>query len=192
LYIQLRTIPDTIIEPNEIFFVDVIISNGTIESRGNRATITIAKDEKFYPAFANWQGCQDVNEPANNTAAGSGILAISGGACTSDFVGENAGTSSAVDYYRLSSATNGNLSLRLKNTTPDQHNFNLYLYKYNPSTTRYDLVAQSTNDNQVDDLINLAIVANTSNDNGLYLAAAYWATSTGDKTPTYELTATMQ
>ncbi len=189
LYIQLRTISDTIAEKNEIFYVDVIVSNGTIESRGNRATVTIVRDEKFYPAFADWQSCQDVGEPTNNTPAKSGLLATSGGACISDFGGENPG---AVDYYRISSAVGGNLTLRLQNTTPDQHDLDLYLYKYNSSTSRYDEIARSVNGTQLDDVINFPIVANTSNNNGLYLVAAYWAVSTGTKTPTYQLSATLQ
>lgn len=198
LYIQLQTVSDTFVEKNEVFYVDVVVSNGTIESRGNRATVTIAKEQKFYPAFADWQSCQDVGEPANNSPAKSGLLAASGGVCKGDFAGENA---EDADYYRISQSVGGSLTLRLKNTTgqnvipptaTDQHDLDLYLYKYNSTTGRYDEVARSVNDAQLDDVITFQIVANTSNDNGLYLVAAYWAVSTGNKIPTYDLTATLQ
>ncbi|KPL90577.1 hypothetical protein [Herpetosiphon geysericola] len=189
LYVQLRTVSDTINEENEIFFVDVTVSNGTIESRGNRATITIVRDTKFYPAFANFQSCQDVGEPNNNLPARSGFLAISGGPCYGDFNGENPG---AVDYYRISSGVGGNVTIRLKNTTPNQHDLDLYLYKYNTSTNSYDEVAKSDNANQLDDVINFPIVANTSNNNGLYLVTAYWAVATGSNVPTYDLSASFQ
>ncbi|MBM7842892.1 hypothetical protein [Herpetosiphon giganteus] len=189
LYIQLRTVSDTINERNEVFFVDITVSNGTIESRGNRATITIVRDTKFYPAFANFQSCQDVGEPNNNLPAKSGFLAVSGGPCYGDFDGENL---QSIDYYRISQASGGNLNLRLKNTTPDQHDLDLYLYKYNPSTNSYDVVARSVQPTQIDDIINFPIVANTTNNNGLYLVTVYWTASTGAKIPTYELTASWQ
>ncbi|MFD3162971.1 hypothetical protein [Herpetosiphon sp. NSE202] len=189
LYIQLRTVSDTINEPNEVFFVDITVSNGTIESRGNRATINIVRDAKFYPAFANFQSCQDVGEPNNNTATTSGFLAVSGGPCYGDFNGE---VPTRADYYRISQAVGGNINIRLKNITPDQHDLDLYLYKFNPSINRYEEVANSLNGEQDDDVINSEIVANTSNNNGLYLVSVYWTSSSGSKVPVYELSASFQ
>ncbi|MCA0350675.1 MAG: pre-peptidase C-terminal domain-containing protein [Chloroflexi bacterium] len=194
LYIKLHTIPDLLAERNEVFYVDVIVSNGTIEPRGNRATVTIVTKKQFYSAFAHLQSCQDVGEPANNNPARSGHLAPSGGVCANDFIGER---ERSLDYYQISQSQGGSLQLRLKNTTSQwggigHHDLDLYLYKFNPRTGLYDEVGRSVNPNQADDSITFSITANTITNDGLYLVGVYWAISTSTSSPSYELTAILR
>ena len=168
----------------ETFFIDISVAGAQIDqSMGNRVTVTIAKDQKFYPAFADFQGCNDVAEPINNTPNNGALLAINGGTCQSDFANEIPGDS---DYYLLSQATNGSLRLLLANVTPNQHDFNLYLYRQRTDGS-FEFMQQSTNQAQIADSISFAATANT-----VYLARVYWVTSTGTATPVYQLSATAQ
>jgi len=118
-------------------------------------------------------------EPNNDFPASAGQIAVNGGWCNTSFETEAVRD---VDYYHVEQSTAGNITIRLENTTPDQHDLNIYLY-YRDVQEGYKLYLQSTNPGQQAEVIsNAPIAANTN-----YLIAVYWASDTGDKIPTYRL-----
>ncbi len=182
-YIKIDILNNTYYEPFETFQVELRSdSTSTVISGQARLTITIARSRIMNPVVGDIESCIHVGEPNNNFAVSAGEIAASGGWCTSDFSGEAA---QQVDYYRITQSTAGKLTVRLENTTPDQHDLDLYLY-YRDGTGQYKTYLQSINGGQqAEAIIDAPIAANTN-----YLIAAYWASSSGSKVPTYRISVT--
>ncbi|XSG76127.1 hypothetical protein ACP8Y2_03830 [Herpetosiphon llansteffanensis] len=178
-YIKINILNNTYYEPIESFQVELRSdSAATVISGPARATIAIARSRIMNPAVGYLESCVHLGEPANNTATTAGVIAANGGWCTSDFKNEQL---LAVDYYRLTPSRNGTITLRLENTTPDQHDLQLYLY-YLASNGQYQFYQQSTNLSQQAELITAPVATNTD-----YLISVYWESANGAKVPTYRL-----
>lgn len=167
-------------EPYETLQVELRSdASNTVISGQARMTIGIIRSRIMNPIVATLDSCIQVGEPNNNFAVSAGDIAASGGWCNSNFIGESA---QALDYYRITQSTAGKLDIRLENTTPDQHDLDLYLY-FRDGNGNYTLYQRSTNTGQsADAILNAPIAANTN-----YLIAVYWANTTGSKDPTYRL-----
>ncbi|WP_110515005.1 hypothetical protein [Herpetosiphon llansteffanensis] len=180
-YIRIQIINNTYTEPIETFQV-VLRSDSaaTVISGPARATVAINPSRLMIPVVGHLESCVHVGEPANNTATTAGMIALNGGWCSSDFKNEQL---LAVDYYSLTPSRNGTITIQLENTTPDQHNLQLYLY-YLAGNGQYQFYRQSTNSGQQAELITAPIAVNTS-----YLISVYWESASGAKLPTYRLKA---
>ncbi|MBM7842891.1 PPC domain-containing protein [Herpetosiphon giganteus] len=180
-YIKIDILTNTYSEPIETFQVELRPdSAATVISGPARATIAIARSRIMNPAVGYLESCIHLGEPANNTATTAGVIAPNGGWCNSDFRNEQL---LAVDYYRLTPSRNGTVTIRLENTTPDQHDLQLYIY-YLAGNGQYQFYQQSTNSGQQAELIIAPISANTS-----YLISVYWESASGSKEPSYRLRA---
>ncbi|MFD3162970.1 hypothetical protein [Herpetosiphon sp. NSE202] len=180
-YIKIDILKNIYPEPIETFQV-VLRSDSaaTVISGPARATVTINPSRLMIPVVGHLESCIHVGEPANNAAASAGVIAPNGGWCNSNFRNEQL---LAVDYYRLKPSSNGTITIQLENTTPDQHDLQLYLY-YLAGNGQYAFYQQSTNSGQQAELITAPIAANTS-----YLISVYWESSSGSKVPSYQLKA---
>ena len=178
-YIKITIKYNDYYEPVEHFQVQLRSdSSSTTISGPDHATIYIARSRTLSPLAGIIESCVNGGEPNNNYADSAGQIAVNGGWCNTTFNNESV---RAVDYYQVVESTNGTLNIRLENTTPDQHDLQLYVY-YHAGANGYQLYLQSTNPNQQPETISAPIAANTK-----YLIAVYWATDTGDKIPTYRV-----
>ncbi|MCA0350443.1 MAG: PPC domain-containing protein [Chloroflexi bacterium] len=170
-------------EPYETFQVELRSdAANTVISGQPRMTIGIIRSRIMNPVVGILESCIHVDEPQDNYPQSAGEINANGGWCNSDFIDEPA---RALDYYRITQTAGGKLDIRLENTTPDQHDLDLYLY-YRDGEGNYLLYLRSTNAGQLADaLLNAPIAGNTN-----YLIGVYWATSTGTKPPTYRLNVT--
>ncbi|MBM7842890.1 PPC domain-containing protein [Herpetosiphon giganteus] len=184
-YIKIDILNNTYSEPIEQFQVELRSdSSSTVISGPARVTIAIARSRTMNPAVGTIESCIHVVEPNNNFPTSAGEIAASGGWCNSNFSGEQIRD---LDYYRITQSTTGRLTIRLENTTPDQHDLDLYLY-YRNGSGQYETYLQSVNSGQqAETIIDAPIAANTN-----YLIGVYWASSSGSKVPTYRLNATFR
>lgn len=171
-------------EPYEQFYVRLNPnSSNTIISGAPRLTVGIYRSQIFYSLLVNWQSCEFLLEPANDFASTAGVLLINNIWCYGNFNGE---APNQHDYYLLKPTQNGTVTLTLVNTTINQHNLQLYLYKHNGGDS-YVNIAQSINPDQLDESIVVQVSANTT-----YLISVFWANSTDSTIPTYTLKAEME
>ncbi|XSG76126.1 PPC domain-containing protein [Herpetosiphon llansteffanensis] len=184
-YVKIDILTNTYSEPIEQFQVELRSdSSSTVISGPARLTIAIARSRIMNPAVGTIESCIHVGESNNNFPVSSGEIAASGGWCNSDFSGE---TVRGIDYYRVTQSTTGKLTVRLENTTPDQHDLDLYLY-YRDGNGQYQAYQQSINSNQLAEVITDAPIAANTN----YLVGVYWASSSGSKVPTYRVNVTFR
>ncbi|KPL90575.1 PPC domain-containing protein [Herpetosiphon geysericola] len=185
VYVKIDILNNSYYEPIETFQVELRSdSSSTVISGPARLTIAIARSRIMNPAVGTIESCINVGEPNNNFPVSSGEIAASGGWCNSNFSGEAA---RALDYYRVTQSTTGKLTIQLENTTPDQHDLDLYLY-YRDGNGQYQAYKQSINSNQLaESIIDAPIAANTN-----YLIGVYWASSSGNKVPTYRVNVTFR
>ncbi|KPL90576.1 hypothetical protein [Herpetosiphon geysericola] len=180
-YVKIDILNNLYSEPIETFQVELRSdASGTVISGQARATVSIARSRLMNPVVGYLESCIHVGEPANNTATSAGVIAPNGGWCNSDFRNEQL---LAVDYYRLKPSSNGTITIRLENTTRDQHDLQLYLY-YLDGTGQYQFYQQSTNPDQQAEFITAPLAANSN-----YLISVYWERSSGSKVPSYRLNA---
>lgn len=185
VYVKIDILNNSYYEPIETFQVELRSdSSSTVISGPARLTIAIARSRIMNPAVGTIESCINVGEPNNNFPVSSGEIAASGGWCNSNFSGEAV---RALDYYRVTQSTTGKLTIQLENTTPDQHDLDLYLY-YRDGNGQYQAYKQSINSNQLaESIIDAPIAANTN-----YLIGVYWASSSGSKVPTYRVNVTFR
>ena len=180
-YIKMTIRRNDYYEPIEYFQVELRSdASNTVISGAARANVYIARSRLMNPLVWSLEACSNGGEPNNNFAPSAGSIALNGGWCNSDFNNE---TINAVDYYHVTSSRGGTITIQLENTTPDQHEFQLYLY-YRDSTGVYQFYRQSINPGQQTELISAPIAANTG-----YLISVFFETDTGAKIPTYRLKA---
>ena len=183
--INIGILQNTVAEPYETFQVELRSETANVTVAGaNRVTIGINRSRQFMPVVGDIQPCINVGEPANNFSTTAGAIALVGGWCEGDFIGE---VPSNFDYYQFRLAVSGKVTILLENLTPDQHDFNLYLY-YRDGNGDFQPYVQSGNPGQTAELLsNIPIAANTT-----YLINVIWAAKTGEKTPVYRFSAQYQ
>lgn len=182
-YIKITIKRNTYPEPIEYFHVELRSdASNTVISGQARMYVYITRSRIMSPFVGILGSCLDATEPNNNFAASAGIIAANGGWCHGDFANESVRD---VDYYQFMSIKNGTLSIQLENTTPNQHNLQLYLY-YRNSNGIYQLYHQSINPGQQAETLSVPIAAST-----YYLISVYWESSSGSKIPTYRLSAAL-
>lgn len=184
-YIKITIKRNTNPEPVEYFHVELRSdASNTVISSQARMYVYIARSRIMNPVVGTLEPCVHVGEPNNDFAASAGEIAANGGWCNSNFNGE---TVRALDYYRVTQNANGTLVIRMENTTPNQHDLDLYLY-YRDGNGQYQSYRESINGNQQAEYISAPIAGNTN-----YLIGVYWAISTTNNvTPTYRLSVTYQ
>ncbi|XSG76125.1 pre-peptidase C-terminal domain-containing protein [Herpetosiphon llansteffanensis] len=183
--INIGILANAVAEPYEQFQVELRSETANVSVIGGaRTTIGISRSRVFAPVVGDLQACIHVGEPANNASTTAGVISLSGGWCESDFIGE---VPSNFDYYQFKVAVGGKVTIQLDNITPDQHDFNLYLY-YRDGNGQFQVYEQSGNTGQTSELLsNVPIAAQTT-----YLINIVWAAKLGDKTPVYRVKALYQ
>ncbi|WP_110515006.1 hypothetical protein [Herpetosiphon llansteffanensis] len=167
------------LEPYETFEVELRsdASNTTITGPA-RATVRIQPGRIHQPVVGQIQSCTNFSEPSNNSPITAGPIVDSGGWCSNDFLGEAV---QAFDYYSFMPLTNGTIKIRLENTTPNQHDLDLYLF-YRDGNGNYQNYRQSINGNQQAEYIEAPLAAYTN-----FLIGVHWVSRSGDKVPTYRV-----
>lgn len=183
--INIGMIRNTAPEPYESFQVELRSETANVTVAGpTRITIGINRTKLFNPVVGDLQPCLQVGEPANNSSTTAGVVALAGGWCESDFIGE---VPTNFDYYQFNVLVGGKVTIQLENLTPDQHDFNLYLY-YRDGNGQFQSYVQSGNPGQTPELLsNIPIAANTT-----YLINIIWAAKTGEKPPIYRFSTQYQ
>jgi len=143
--INIGILQNAVAEPYETFQVELRSENANVAVAGPaRVTIGINRSRLFSPVVGQLQPCINVGEPANNASTTAGFIALAGGWCQGDFIGE---VPSNFDYYQFKLAVGGKVTIQLENITPDQHDFNLYLY-YRDGNGQFQPYVQSGNPGQ--------------------------------------------
>ncbi len=158
--INIGILKNAVAEPYEYFQVELRSETANVTVSGPvRATIGIYRGRLFAPVVGDLQPCINVGEPANNASTTAGAVALAGGWCESDFIGE---VQENFDYYQFNLAVGGKVTIQLENLTPDQHDFNLYLY-YRDGNGQFQPYVQSGNPGQTAELLsNVPIAAQTT------------------------------
>ncbi len=158
-YIKLDILRNSYYEPFETFQVELRSdASGTVISGPARTSVTIARSRLMTPIVGIIEGCIEAGEPNNNYGSSASVIALNGGWCHGDFSDE---AIQAVDYYGLTTTRSGTLTIQLENTTPDQHDLQLYVY-YLDDNDNYQVYKQSINLGQQAEYISAPIAAGTT------------------------------
>ena len=179
--IKIETYDNDPNEPLETFLVQLTSRTNGIDVVGERkAEVMIAKSRQFGGMVGNLQSCLNSSGSANDLPATAGMINPNGGWCDNHFINAPA---QASDYYYFIAPKNGRVDIDLLNTTPDQHDYNLYLYVHNGGND-YTFMQQSTNAGQQAEGLSASISAGSR-----YLIRVYFVSKTGNKDPYYRLKA---
>ncbi|WP_287045386.1 hypothetical protein [Herpetosiphon sp.] len=178
-YIKINIKRNDYFEPTETFQVELRSdAANTVITGPARVMVTISRARLMNPIAGILESCLNGGEPNNDFPVSAGQIAINGGWCNTTFDKE---TVNAFDYYHLVQSTAGSITIRLENTTPDQHDIDLYLF-YRDGQGDYQNYRQSINGNQQAEYIEAPLAAYTN-----YLIGVHWVSGSGSKIPTYRL-----
>lgn len=168
-------------ENHETFLVQLNSRTNGIDVVGEvKAEVTISRSRQFGGMVGNLQSCLNSSGSANDLPATAGQINPNGGWCDNHFINAPA---QASDYYYFIAPKNGRVDIDLLNTTPDQHDYNLYLYVHNGGN-EYTFMQQSTNSGQQPEGLSASVSAGAR-----YLIRVYFVSKTGSKDPYYRLKA---